>query len=182
LSSAPPDASATLAEYIRLLVERLGQADPGALERLQRAVEGRSARITLDDESVDVWFEGGALKVELAPSRDVNGAGATDTPTVLDLMNGYLEPRAAILDGRLDATGTVDDVHRIFLAIEILLDAAPRSPGLQELARRFRADPSHPRRGRPIRPSGSGRRHPPRPGPEEVALLRRLGLLPEAPP
>jgi hypothetical protein len=178
LSSAPPDQSATLAEYVRLLVETLGESDPDSLARLRRAVEGRSARITVDDESVDVWFSGDALMVELAPARDVDGAGATDTPAVLDLMDGYIEPRDAILDGRLDVAGAVEDVHRIFVAIEILLDAAARSPELQGLARRFRADPARLRRGRPVRPSGRGRQHPPRPGPDEEALLRRLGLLP----
>jgi hypothetical protein len=178
LSSEPADGGTTLSDYIRLLVDTLGKAEPAALARLRHAVGSLSARITLDDESVDVWFSGTELVVERAPARDVDGTGATNTATVLDLMDGYVEPRDAILDGRLDVTGAAENVHRIFVAIEILLDAAPRSPELQELARRFRADRAHRRRGRPIRPSGFGRRHPPRPAPEEEALLRRLGLLP----
>jgi putative sterol carrier protein len=172
----------TLGEYVRLLVETLGRSDRNALARLRSAVADRSARITLDDESVDVWFAGEELSVEPAPARDVDGEGATDTPTVLDLMDGYLEPREAILEGRLDVSGAAEDVHRIFVAIEILLDAAPRSPALQDLVRQFRADPSRPRRARPMPASGVPRPYPPRAGPEEEELLRRLGLLPTDPP
>jgi putative sterol carrier protein len=181
LSSAPLDECLGLGEYIRLLVAALGSSDPAALSRLREVVGERSARITLDEESVDVWFEGGEFVVEEAPSREVSGTGGTDTATVLDVMDGYVRPREAILDGRLDATGTVEDVDRMFVAIEILLDAAPRSPALQKVARRFRNDPCRSRAEHPRRDTSAARTYPSRPGPAEVSMLRRLGLLPGGP-
>jgi hypothetical protein len=56
---------------------------------------------------------------------------------VLDILNGYLEVNQAILSGRLLVQGEVEDLNRIFIAIEILLDASPRTPALQQLAVRF---------------------------------------------
>lgn len=178
LSSALPDECLGLGEYIRLLISALGSSDPAALSRLREVVGERSARVTLDEESVDVWFEEDELVVEEAPSREVSGSGGTDTATVLDLMDGYVRPREAILDGRLDASGTVEDVNRMFVAIEILLDAAPRSPALQKVARRFRNDPCRSRAEHPRRDASAARTYPSRLGPAEESVLRRLGLLP----
>jgi hypothetical protein len=182
LSNAQPDECLGLDEYIRLLISALGSSDPEALVRLREVVGDRSARITLDEESVDVWFEEHELVVGTAPAREVDGAGATETATVLDLMDGYVGPRDAILDGRLDAQGSVDDVDRMFVAIEILLDAAPRSRELQAVARRFRDDPCRSRIEHPRRQTSAVRPYPSMPSAPEESLLRRLGLLPEGPP
>ena len=171
MSIEPP--CRTLEEYVRELIGRLGAADPPALERMRAVVDGRRARIVLDEEAVDVAFVGDELQI--GPADSVEGVGVTDRATTLELLDGYLEVTDAILDGRLDVTGTVDDVERMFLAIEILLDVAARAPGLQELAADYRADPCR-----------EPRRAPPPPAPAaqsetERALLDRLGLLPDGP-
>jgi hypothetical protein len=173
MSIEPP--CRTLAEYVEELIHRLGGADPVALERMRTVVDGRRARIVLDEEAVDVTFAADGLRVEPAGAAAADGEGTTDRATTLELLDGYLEVTDAILDGRLDVTGTVDDVERMFLAIEILLDVAARAPALQDLAADYRADPCRePRRAPP----------PPRPEPtgdSERALLDRLGLLPGPP-
>ncbi len=173
MSIEPP--CRTLAEYVTELIGRLGAADPPALERMRTVVDGRRARVVLGDEAVDVTFAGDELLVEPSASGAADGEGVTDRATTLELMDGYLEVTDAILDGRLDVTGTVDDVERMFLAIEILLDVAARAPALQDLAADYRADPCRePRRAPP----------PPLPAPShesEQALLDRLGLLPDTP-
>src|SRR5687768_15678353 len=133
--------SRTLGEYVAELVRRMGEADPAALERMRRTVGGRRARFRLDDEAVDVWFEPDGLRVE-EPAGDVDGEGQTDRGTVLDLLDGYLEVTDAILDGRLRVFGAVDEIARMFAAIEILLDCSARAPALQRLARDFRDDPA----------------------------------------
>jgi hypothetical protein len=174
MSVEPP--CRTLAEYVGELIRRLGAADPPALERMRAVVDGRRARIVLDEEAVDVRFAREGLLVEPAGPGPTDGTGVTDRATTLELMDGYLEVTDAILDGRLDVTGTVDDVERMFLAIEILLDVAARTPALQELAADYRADPCR-----------EPRRSPPPPPPavtsaeSERALLDRLGLLPGPP-
>jgi hypothetical protein len=177
-SSTPTDDCTTLAEFVRLLVGELARADYPALERLRAAVDDRCARITLDDESIEVWFTGEELAVADAPGRDVDGEGATVSSTVHDLLDGQIEVLDAILDGRLDVTGPPEDIHRIFVAIEILLDASARAPGLQELARRFRADPCRGGRGAPLAATRMTPWFPPRAAAAEEALLARLGLLP----
>ncbi len=173
MSIEPP--CRTLAEYVGELIARLGAADPAALERMRAAVDGRRARIVLGEEAVDLRFAGDDLIVEPPGTGAPDGTGVTDRATTLELMDGYLEVTDAILDGRLDVTGTVDDVERMFAAVEILLDVAARAPALQDLAADYRADPCR-----------EPRRAPPPPlsvtSPEsERALLDRLGLLPDPP-
>jgi hypothetical protein len=71
-------------------------------------------------------------------------------------------------------------VTRIFQAIEILLDAAPRVPALQTLAADYRRDPGRAAPGRDD-PTPRVRRTPFPPDDipgDEAAVLRRLGLLP----
>jgi hypothetical protein len=173
MSIEPP--CRTLAEYVAELIGRLGDADAGALARMRTVVDGRRARLVLDKEVVDVRFAGETLLVEPAGTTAADGEGVTDRATTLELMDGYLEVTDAILDGRLDVTGTVDDVERMFLAIEILLDVAARAPRLQALAADYRADPCRaPRRAPPPPPPAAT-------GESERALLERLGLLPDVP-
>jgi hypothetical protein len=172
MSIEPP--CRTLTEYVGELVARLGAADPEALERMRAVVDGRRARIVVGDEAVDVRFSGDDLLVEPADGAP-DGTGMTDRATTLELLDGYLEVTDAILDGRLDVTGTVDDVERMFLAIEILLDVAARAPALQDLAADYRADPCREPRRAPPPPLSVAR------GESERALLDRLGLLPGPP-
>ena len=173
MSIEPP--CRTLAEYVSELIGRFAAADPQALERLRTVVDGRRARLVLDDEAVDVRFSGDRLLVEPPGPDPPDGTGVTDRATTLALLDGYLEVTDALLDGRIDASGTVDDVERMFLAIEILLDVAARAPGLQDLAADYRADPCREPRRAPPAPIADTN-----PG-SERALLDRLGLLPDPP-
>ena len=106
MSIEPP--CRTLAEYVGELVARLGAADPAALERMRAVVDGRRARIRLDDEAVDVGSRARPAR-RAGGHRRVDGKGETDRAAVLDLLDGYLEVTDAILDGRLDVTGAVDE-------------------------------------------------------------------------
>ena len=154
------------------LVAELERADPDAMRRLRLTVGKRRARIGLDDEAVDVAFAAsGAL--EVVPARAdtaLDGEGYTDRGTVLDLLGGYLEVTEAITAGRLAVRGPATDVVRIFEAIEIILDASPRAPALQDLADDFKADPCREERfrARPAAAASTG---------AELVLLARLGLL-----
>ena len=177
----PTEGCRTLGEYIAALVEELSLTDPAALGRMREVVGSRCARIRVDEESVDVVFVAEALLVETSSSGPVDGEGATDRGTVLDLIDGYIDVAAAILDGRLDLRGTVDDVQRIVIAIEILLDASSRAPRLQQLAQDFRADPCRPPRDQPLRATALQPWYPPSSGTDELALLGRLDLLPDPP-
>jgi len=168
----------TLGQYIAALIETIGVHHPSALQRMRLVVGGLRARIGLDNEEYDVYFDEEELVVQLAAKETaVDGAGATDSATVLALLDGYLEVTDAILDGRLDVMGKAEDVARMFTAIEILLDASPRTPALQSLALRFRSE----------RGKGTGMSFSDMPGAwypfaskaAEQALLQRLGLLPD---
>jgi hypothetical protein len=170
----------TLAEYIAALIDELGRAHPAALVRMRYVIGARRARITLDKEAVEVHFD--ADRLAIAPAADnapIDGSGRTDSTTVLDILNGYLEVNQAILDGRLLIEGEVEDINRIFIAIEILLDASPRTPGLQQLALRF-ARERETRDPHWVAPRDDDPWHPFVPRPSESELLSRLGLLPGA--
>ena len=161
-------------------MERLGAGDATLLARMREVVGSRTARITLDDETVDVQFEGGRL-VARPPSDDrgVDGDGATDRLTTLELLDGYLEVTDAILGGWLHATGDIENVARIMQAIEIFLDGLTRNPSLQQLARDYREDPC--RVAAPPRTAGVRIRRvtlDPAGSSEELPWLRRLDLLP----
>jgi hypothetical protein len=180
VASLPP--CRTLGEYVTELVERLGRGEPPLLERLCQVVGPRRARITLDQESVDVWFDGARLRVEPDADAPVDGAGSTDRQTTLDLLDGYCEVSDAILAGRLRATGEVENLIRMFQAIEILLDGATRIPALQEIARDYQVDPCRSRSALRAPAPALGARgvvvDPDSFPAHERALLARLGLLP----
>jgi hypothetical protein len=171
----------TLREYVLGLVHRLAEAEPTMHDRLREVTGNRSARIRLDGETVLVRFDGPTLVVlDADPTMPSNGVGGTDRATTLDLLAGRIEVTDAILAGRLDATGEIEDLVRIFQAIEILLDGATRIPSLQHYALDYGTDPCRPMRA-PIDRYGTWRRmtlDPDSPSPGEVEMLRRLDLLP----
>ena len=172
----------TLAEYVALLLERLEAGDAPAAARIREAVGNRSAIIALDGERIKIWFEGGQLRVLSMPdsSIGINGTGAISRSTTLELLAGYVEVTAAVLDGRLDVIGTIDDIAAIGQAIEILIDGSARLPALQRLARDFTDDPCRPLPTLPA--SGPVHRrtvfYPDPPDLHERELLARLNLLP----
>jgi len=169
------DRGASLGDYIAALIEALAAADPHATLRMRQVVGERRARIVLDEESVDVWFESDRLRVEPGGAGHVDGWGATDSATVLALLDGVLEISDAILDGYLRVTGAAQDITRFFLAVEILLDASPRVPALQKLADRFRDER---RQFRTHTVPGTGRApwYPFRSGRREADLLAKFEL------
>jgi hypothetical protein len=162
-------------EYIKALIRRLGEGDPAALARLRHVVGSRRARITLDAETVEVRFTKQGLVVRTELSNSADGSGLTDRQTVLDILDARLEVVEAIMLGRLHITGEVEEINRIILAIEILLDASARNPALQELAEQLHAE-SVPRRPWPAPARKSW--YPFQAGPSEQEMLRRLSLLP----
>lgn len=173
-----PARPLSLGEYIAALIALLSEASPAALARLKLIVGDRRARISLDDETVEVVFDQDRLSVlPIGNDSELSGAGATDSATVLDLLNGDLEVVDAVLSGRLRVIAETVDIGRIFSAIEIILDAAPRTPALQELAARFQKERFH-----HVRQSRTASRsvewYPFSSSQEEIDLLARLDLLP----
>lgn len=151
------------------------------MARIREVVGERRALISLDAETVEIAFVASTPVVEAPAGRHpIDGAGATDRSTVLDLLAGRLEVCDAILSGRLAVDGDTDGVARIMLAVEILIDASSRDPGLQALARSFRDETS-------TLPGGLVGSAPPAPPwypnerPQtEDELLARFDLLPDA--
>lgn len=177
----PTPPCRTLREYVVELVQRLGAQAPALHARLREVVGTRTARIRLDDETVFARFDGASLVVlDATDGMEADGTGGTDRGTTLDLLAGRLEVTDAILDGRLDATGEIEDLVRIFQAIEILLDGSTRNPMLQHLAFDYDIDPCRPRPA-PATGASAWRRvslDPDRPSRGELEMLRRLDLLP----
>jgi hypothetical protein len=170
----------TLGEYIRALVAFVDVAEPLAGARLRAWVGRRRARISLDDEAVEVMFDpAGRLHVYAPSSGAVDGAGVTSRSTVMDLLAGRLEATDAILDGLIDVEGEPAAVIAILAAIEILIDVSTRNPGLRALADAF-VQETEPAGGRAAAgPAPVGRRTPWLPAaldPLEVQLLADLGI------
>lgn len=172
-----PVPPSTLGEYVSALLEVFGEAQPAALARMRQIVGDRRAKIILDDEAVEVIFGPGGLEVyPVTQELENSHTGATETATTLALLDGELEVTDAILNGRLQVFGDSEDVIRMFAAIEILLDASPRTPGLQALGSKFRDD----RRSRPRAPYPADcvSWYPFRCSAKEIDLLEKLDLLP----
>jgi hypothetical protein len=176
---APPPCR-SLADYLAALIDRLGEEEPALLARLRQVIGARRARITLDQETVEVRFQEGGLVVTEPTNTTVDGEGGTDRSTTLDLLDGRLEVTDAIVEGRLWATGEVESVARIFQAIEILLDGSTRNPDLQRLALEYGEDPCRHARppGSPLTATRRVVLDPDRIPAGESELLRRLDLLP----
>jgi hypothetical protein len=175
-----PLAAFGLGQYIAALIEALGAEHPAALARMREVVGSRRARIRLDNETVDVAFRAGRLSVEPAANgSEADGHGATDSVTVLALLDGEMEVGDAILEGRLSISGTTDNLVRMLVAIEILLDASPRTPALLALAARFYAERKE--KGRRAAEASRKRTWYPFTGDAaEHELLSRLDLLPDS--
>ncbi len=163
----------TLGWYVAALVHALDDADPEAGRRLRHITRGRAATIQLDDEAVRIEFVDGALAVsEGSPGSPP--CGTTDSAAVVAILDGRLEVHAAIVDSRIDILGSDDDVARILCAIEILLDASPRAPALQQLAADFRLTHA----ARADGPADWLSWYPFRPTTSEWRLLQGLDALP----
>ena len=147
---APTDNHGELAWYISELIDRLGAGDPSARERLLAVVGSRRARIGLEQDVVEIWIDDdGALVVEALSSGrtdetdySVDGQGHTRHHVVLALLAGSLEVTDAILDGDIEARGSLDSVAAMFAAIDILIDCATRIPALRELAEQYSSEHS----------------------------------------
>jgi hypothetical protein len=167
----------TLGQYITALVASLRRCDPVAYARMCHVVGQRTARIQVDAEYVYIRMQDRTLQVEtpVPEGSPVDGGGATDSATVLALLRGDLEVSEAILNETLVVDGDIEQINRMFVAIEILLDAAPRCPAMQKLSEQFVEDA----------PSYDASRVFPRvnwypfaPSSAEFKLLTRYGLLP----
>jgi hypothetical protein len=170
----------TLGEYIAELLDALGTTHPAALVRIRQVVGDRRACIVLDSEAVDISFGPVSLRIEPAVDAvSVDGVGATDSATVLALLDGYLEVTDAILDGQLRVSGAAEDIARMLIAMEILLDASPRIPALQALATRFQLQKRR-QRSRSMPDPQNLSWYPFSCVSSEYELLSRLDLLPDA--
>jgi hypothetical protein len=155
--------------WIEGLVEALDDDAWGAGTRLRDVVQGYSARIVLDDETVLVAMPEGRL--ERRPDSGavpVDGEGAATSPVVLAILDHRLEVTDAVERGLVQATGSPDAVLRMFHAIELILDASSRVPALRHLSDEFRREATANAGGVPAQPRP--------PGSDELALLHRLGV------
>ncbi len=130
-----------LASWIAALVDALDADPSGAGARLRHVVEGRRARIALDDDVVVVSMENGEIAITPDdPNEIVDGLGFTTTDVVLGILAGEVEVATAVERGLLDVAGSPDAVTRMLHAIELLLDGSARVPALRRLADRFVAE------------------------------------------
>jgi hypothetical protein len=127
--------------WIPELVAALETDRCGAGAQLWAAVVGRSARITLGDDTVLVRCTSvGHLEVRCAEEDDVtvvDGEGATTTFAVHALLDGVIELNRAIVDGTIDVRSSIDDALWMYRVVELLLDGSSRVPRLRELKRKF---------------------------------------------
>ena len=171
----------SLASYVEKLFAALDAADAAAGNRVRQLAASRTARISLDDETVLASFIDSELQVQPDDaSALVDGHGATDRDTVVDLLTGRAEAFAALLSGQLEIVGEPDAVAGMLQIIETLLDAAPRVPELQLLERELVAAHVRASRHRLSAPQSSAW-YPDEITADERTLLARLDLLPADP-
>jgi len=138
-----------LGGYIVKLIARLDHGEPIAGNRLRAVVGNRSAFISVDRETVQVSFQNENLVMKNISVNEARwgatGHGRTDRQTVLALLGGYMEVTEAIKSGYLELFGTIEDIVRMGIALEILLDATSRIPSLLLLAEEYNKDPDYER-------------------------------------
>ena len=163
-----------LLAFVGALVAGLDAGDPTAASRVRALAGTRTARIGLDDESVDVRFAAdGSFHATSVGEGAAPCRGRTDRRTVHDLLDARLEIRDAVLSGRIEAVGPVPDVAAMFAVVEVLLAASVRLPALQSLADELLGVPPAP--GAPTRADLAW--YPDEITPAERALLADLDLL-----
>ena len=163
LSRRRPAALSRVARFaidVEQLLARLEEGEPARIARITQICRWPPGSIVLDEESGDVDVDAGRITVTSAGAVPVEGLGRLTRVATLDLLDGYLEVTAAVLDGALEVVGDIPAIVAIGQALEILLDGAARIPSLQLLARDFRDDPCS-RPAPPSHPAGPiGRRTP----------------------
>ena len=158
----------SLWSWIKRLVDALDDDPWGTGDRLRDVVHGHSARIALDDEVVVVAMRERELERRPASAEvPVDGEGHATSAVVLAILDHRLELTDAVERGLIRARGSPDAVLRMFHAVELILDASSRVPALRKLSDEFRRDRAR---------AGSLPASPRPPGPDEVALLQRLGV------
>lgn len=168
----------TLQEYVAGLIDALGATDSPGLARMRQVVGERRAQISLDAEAVYISFGPDGLNIQSSTGEtNINSIGRTDSSTVLALLDGYVEVVDVIFNDQLQVVGSAEDINRIFIAVEILLDASPRAPTLQALASRFLRERQQ-QRSLSTPPNQRISWYPFSPESGEYQLLSRLGLLP----
>jgi hypothetical protein len=180
----PARAAHPLAWYVAELIARLGEGDPSALDRVRTLVGTRRARIGLERDVVETWFDPhGVLVVDdvtdrpvSEPDRGVDGEGSTRDAVVVALLGGRLEVTDAILDGDLEVRGSVDAVAAMFAAVDILIDCGTRLPRLRELSEWYLREHSDPAPTRSLRRRRATAWPPQLVDSDEDELLERLGL------
>ncbi|MGQ0649317.1 MAG: hypothetical protein ACT4P7_17330 [Gemmatimonadaceae bacterium] len=177
--TVPSPPCRSLGEYVRLLLRALARDDAAAYRRIGEIVGTRRAWLTLDDETYEVSMRDGRLSVRKPSTRHPHGRGRTSRLCTFDLLDGHAEVSEAVLAGALELVGSLDDVTRMSLAIEVLLDASARHPSLRRIAGDYRADPCRePPRAASLPSHAVTRVRLTASSSRELAMLRRLGLLP----
>lgn len=133
-------ATVGLTHWLPALVDALELDPAGAGTRLWDVIAGRSARITLDDDTVIVEGLGaGRMSVRSDdPHARVDGTGVTTSDVVLALLDGRVEVDQVIENGALEIRSSIDDALWMHSVIELLLDGSSRVGELRTLADDFR--------------------------------------------
>ena len=150
-TEAYPDAPLSLAGYVEALVAALGDADPEAVARLRRVVGAaprpHRARRRRDRRGVrGRSARGRSGRRRTRPRRGRHRPRDRARSPGRASRGDRRDPRRTASGSAARPTPTV----RMFTAIEILLDAAPRAPALQALAAHFRRHPLSAPRSEPV--------------------------------
>jgi hypothetical protein len=165
-----PTDTRSLAWWIHELVEAL-EKEPATAVRIRQVVGQHRARITLDDDSVIVGFDGaGQLLVRPDDAAiQVDGEGSSTRAEICAILDARSDPSQAVISGRVSVLGPTAAVAAMLHAIEILLDGAARLPRLRQLAGDFVAVGPRPTTAPPAEEHAAL---------AEMEVLRSLDLLP----
>lgn len=129
----------TVASHIRRAAELMAQEDPARWARLMSALGARAAYLEVGEEAITVSMKDGRLHVRDGRHDPVQGIGALDRQTILDLVEGRTTLTDALLDGRLSLTADPPTLLRLSEAMTLFVEAAVRSTSIAMLWEDYRA-------------------------------------------
>ncbi len=128
------------AKFARAAIELLERENPRAAERVAAVIQRYRVAFEVGTDAFELVSEASRLGVAVPrPTTDVSVL--CDSATLKRLLAGSDRISAALLDGRLDMTGTLDALAALGIAFSLFLRGAIACPSFPELYEQYVGTP-----------------------------------------
>jgi hypothetical protein len=130
-----------IATLLARAFEELQTGCPRAYAETVRLLGEFTVRITVDDETFDVYAEHGTARVRVREPRGLTTVSIrTSRATIRDVLAARSTLRDALNDDELRAAGRMSDLVAVLEALEAFVHGAVRCDAIAQLYREFQSE------------------------------------------